>query len=309
MAVGIFIATAYYSCTTMGPRWGSTCIRSCQGRQPVPKGHLLSINKFDCGMVKTQALMGSIVSLEIPERELAAGEVHVWSLPLDISQSSLASVTGFLSSDERTRADRFRFEVHRNRFAVGRGLLRAILGRYCDVPPERLQFDYGLNGKPELITPCEGVRRTGGALHFNLAHSDGVGVLAVTQTAPVGVDVEQVRRLQEFNELVSQFFSAREAAEFSKLPWEKQPAAFFNLWTRKEALLKATGEGIAHSLNQVEVSFLPGEPARVHSLPAKQWAGGEWSLVELAISPSYAAALALPVHNVLVSHFQIPCTD
>jgi 4'-phosphopantetheinyl transferase len=257
-------------------------------------------------MAKTQAVMGSVVSLEIPERELAAGEVHVWSLPLDMSQGSLASVAEFLSPDERTRADRFRFEVHRNRFVVGRGLLRVILGRYCDVPPDRLRFNYGPNGKPEL-TPGEGARRKGGALHFNLAHSEGLGVLAVTQTGPVGVDVEQVRRLTEFKQLVSQFFSAWEAAEFLRLEREQQPAAFFNLWTRKEALLKATGEGIGHSLNRVEVSFLPGEPARVLSLPNEPWAGCEWSLVDLALSPSYAGALAIPVREVLVSHFQIPC--
>ena len=259
-------------------------------------------------MAKTQAMLGSIVKLELPERELAAGEVHVWSLPLDISLSSLASVTEFLSPDERKRADRFRFQVHRNRFVVGRGLMRVILGRYCDVPPERLRFNYGPNGKPEL-TPGEGARHTGGALHFNLAHSEGVGILAVTRAGPVGVDVEQVRRLREFKELVSQFFSVREAAEFLRLEWEQQPAAFFNLWTRKEALLKATGEGIGRSLNRVEVSFLLGEPARMLSLPPEQWASCEWSLVDLAISPAYAAALALPVRNVLVSQFQFPCKD
>jgi 4'-phosphopantetheinyl transferase len=252
--------------------------------------------------------MGSVLSFEIPERELAAGEVHVWSLPLDISQCSLASVAEFLSPDERKRADRFRFEGPRIRFLAGRALLRVILGRYCNLPPERLRFHYGPNGKPEL-TPVEGARRKCGALHFNLAHSEGVGVLAVTQTGPVGVDVEQVRRLLEFKELVGQFFSVREAAEFSSLPREQQPAAFFNLWTRKEALLKATGEGIARSLNRVEVSFLPGEPARVLSLPTEPWAGCEWSLVDLAISPAYAGALALPVRNVVVSQFQIPCTD
>lgn len=248
------------------------------------------------------------MSLEIPEPELAAGEVHVWSLALDVGQSSLAEVTEFLSPEERTRADRFRFEVHRNRFVVGRGLLRIILGRYCNVSPERLRFSYGPNGKPELA-PDGNARREGGALHFNLAHSEGVGVLAITQTGPVGVDLEQIRRLRDFSGMVSQFFSTREAAEFSKLPWEQQPAAFFNLWTRKEALLKATGEGIAHSLDRVEVSFLPGEPARVLALPAEPWAGGEWSLTELAISPAYAAALALPVRNVVVSQFQIPCKD
>ena len=253
-------------------------------------------------------MMRSVVSIEIHERELAAGEVHVWSLPLDISQSSLASVTEFLSPDERKRADRLRFEVHRNRFIVGRGLLRVIVGSYCDLPPEKLRFNYGPNGKPEL-TPVQGARRAGSPLHFNLAHSEGVGVLAVTQTGPVGVDVEQVRRLPDFKELVSQFFSAREAAEFLELEREQQSAAFFNLWTRKEALLKATGEGIAHSLNRVEVSFLPGEPTRVLSLPIEPWAGREWSLVDLAISPSYAGALALPVRNVLVSQFQISRED
>jgi 4'-phosphopantetheinyl transferase len=252
--------------------------------------------------------MSSVVSFEIPERELAGGEVHVWSLPLDIGQSSLASVTEFLSPDERNRADRFRFEVHRTRFVVGRGLLRIILGRYCKLPPERLRFNYGPNGKPELV-PGEGTRRTNGTLRFNLAHSENVGLLAVTRTGPVGVDIEQVRRLEEFKELVSQFFSPRESAEFSRLPWEQQPAAFFNLWTRKEALLKATGAGIAHSLNRVEVSFLPGEPARVLSLPVEEYAGWEWSLVELATSPSYVGALALPVPNVFVSQFQIPRKD
>ena len=259
-------------------------------------------------MAKTQAMLGSIVNLELPERELAAGEVHVWSLPLDINLSSFASVTVFLSPDERKRAERFRFDVHRNRFIVGRGLMRVILGRYCDAPPGSLRFNYGPNGKPGL-TPGDEARRTGGALHFNLAHSEGLAVLAVTQTGPVGVDVEQVRRLPEYKELVSHFFSAREAAGFLRLEREQQPAAFFNLWTRKEALLKATGEGIGHSLNRVEVSFLPGEPARVLSLPNESWAGREWSLVDLAISPAYAAALALPACNVLVSHFPIPGKD
>jgi 4'-phosphopantetheinyl transferase len=206
------------------------------------------------------------------------------------------------------RADRFRFELHRNRFVAGRGLLRLILGKYRELPPGSLRFSYGPNGKPEL-TPGEGAQCAGSPLHFNLAHSEGVGVLAVTQSGPVGVDVEQVRSLPEFKELVDQFFSAREAAEFTRLEREQQPAAFFNLWTRKEALLKATGEGIGRLLNQVEVSFLPGQPARVLSLPAEPWAGHEWSLVDLPISPVYVGALAVPFGNANISQFQIPCKD
>ena len=103
--------------------------------------------------------------------------------------------------------------------------------------------------------------------------------------------------------------AAREAAEFSTLPCEEQPAAFFTLWTRKEALLKAIGEGIAQSLDRFEVTFLPGVPARVLSLPAYSGAGCEWSLVDLMISPSYAGALALPVRHASVLQFQFNPRD
>ena len=184
--------------------------------------------------------MDSVVSIEIPGRELAAGEVHVWSMPLDMGLSSVVGFQESLSLDESKRVDRFRFEAPRNRFIVGRGLLRVILGRYCDVSPERLRFSYGPNGKPELALD-EGARRAGGALHFNLAHSEGVGVLAITQAAPVGVDVELIRRLPEVNELVSQFFSAREAAEFSRLPWEQQPVGVFQSLDPEGSLAESHG--------------------------------------------------------------------
>jgi 4'-phosphopantetheinyl transferase len=246
------------------------------------------------------------MTIKIPERELAAGEVHVWRLSLDIGEIPLPKIGEWLSAEERQRADRFLREVHRSRFIVGRGMMRAVLGRYCDLPPERLQLQYGANGKPELA-PIHGARRGGGALHFNLAHSGEVGMLAVTRCGPVGVDIEQVRNDLQFQQLVARFFSEREAAEFSKLSPEQQPAAFFNLWTRKEALLKAMGEGIGHSLNLVEVSFLPGEPARVRSLPAGLWASCEWSLRDLAISPACAGALAAPVRDIFVAEFELPC--
>jgi 4'-phosphopantetheinyl transferase len=176
-------------------------------------------------------------------------------------------------------------------------MLRMILGGYCDLHPADLRFDYSPNGRPTL--------KCGEALHLNLAHSHAVGILAVTRVGPVGVDIEHVREFPELSELVGRFFSPREAAEFSTLAREEQTAAFFTLWTRKEALLKAIGEGIGESLDRVEVSFLPAAPPEVLSLPAHLSAGREWSLLNLAISPSYVGALALPVRNASVSQFHL----
>jgi 4'-phosphopantetheinyl transferase len=241
-------------------------------------------------------------AFQLSSAEVAGGEVHVWKLPLDIDKSTSAKVAGLLSPDERTRAGRFQVEGHRERFIAGRGMLRLILGRYCDVQPAELRFDYAPNGKPALRWGAG--TRSPGALHFNLAHSDGVGVLAITRVGPVGVDVEHVRDFPELSEFVRGFFSAREAAEFSALRCERQLAAFFTLWTRKEALLKAIGEGIGQSLDRVEVTFLPGVPARVLSLPTYLDLGCRWSLVDLMMSPSYVGALALPVCNASVLQFE-----
>ncbi|HEV2393476.1 MAG TPA: 4'-phosphopantetheinyl transferase superfamily protein [Verrucomicrobiae bacterium] len=167
-----------------------------------------------------------------------------------------------MSDDEIQRAGRFHFEQHRNRFIAGRGLLRAVLARYLCAAPKQIKFAYGTNGKPCLA------KSTGGDnLEFNLAHSEDVALLAVTRTFPVGIDVERIRPMPDAAELVARFFSPRESAIFRGLPSEEQSSAFFSLWTRKEALLKATGEGIGHLLNQVEVSFLPGEPVRIIRMP------------------------------------------
>ena len=216
---------------------------------------------------------------------LKDGIGHVWAACLDACESELRNFASVLSPDERARAERFRFEIHRNRFIAGRGLLRTILGRYLEIQPNRIQFGYGKNGKPFLS-------ERGNGLKFNLAHSEEMALVAVTASGEIGVDVERVRVLEDFEELVARFFSRRETEEFRRLQPDEQPAAFFNLWTRKEAWLKATGEGILHSLKNVEVSFLPGEPARFLSLPAEPGQTSVWELRELFPSPGWAGALA-----------------
>jgi 4'-phosphopantetheinyl transferase len=207
-----------------------------------------------------------------------AQEVHVWTALLDLPQAKVNQLASTLSPEECNRANRFRYELHGNRFIVGRGLLRTILAQYLKIDPVRVQFTYGSHGKPSLAD-------TKKRLHFNLAHSEDLALIAVTGYGPVGVDVERIRVLDDFNDLVSRFFSSRETAAFRRLAQDQQPVAFFNLWTRKEAWLKAT------------VTFLPGEPARLLRLPDDSETSANWSLLDLAPATGFAAAIAANGRN------------
>jgi len=217
---------------------------------------------------------------------LRPNEVHVWAVELKPPENDLSIFEAVLSPDERERAGRYHFDLHRCRFIRGRGALRFLLGEYLDCRPEKLAFSYGSRGKPFLTGAAEN------KLQFNVAHSESLALIAFAEFAEIGVDVEFARRVPDFDELVNRFFSQREAASFAALSLELKPTAFFNLWTRKEALLKATGEGICSALNRVEVAFLPNEPARLLALPDNQEAGN-WTLRELAPAQGYAAALAI----------------
>jgi 4'-phosphopantetheinyl transferase len=221
---------------------------------------------------------------------LDRAEVHVWAAALE---GEAADWTKILSAAERDRAEAFHFEDHRRRFIVGRGLLRLILGRYLGARAEEVEFSYNPQGKPEV-----GGSLAGRGLRFNLAHSDELALIAVTRLGPIGVDVERIRKLDDMDELVARFFSAGENKRFQQVSAERKERAFFNLWTRKEAWLKATGEGIAHALNQVEVSFLPGEPARLLALPERLAQGACWSLHELTPAGNFAAALVVAAEDI-----------
>ena len=212
--------------------------------------------------------------------------VHVWAASLQVSAQTLSKFAASLAAFERDRAARFHFPIHRDRFVAGRGLLREVLATYLGAEPESLEFTYGLHGKPALAGSAAA------PLQFNVAHSEDLLLIVATRGPIVGVDVERVRHLPEFEELVARFFSSNECIQFRNLLAEQKPAAFFNLWTRKEAWLKATGEGITHLLNQVEVSFLPKEPARLVRLPQSYLNTTSWSLYELAPKPGFAGALA-----------------
>jgi 4'-phosphopantetheinyl transferase len=221
--------------------------------------------------------------------------VHVWAFPLDLSPERIAELTTTLSSDERERAGRFSVEQLRHRFIAGRGGMRTVIADYLQVAPAELEFSYTSKGKPAFAAP------SAIPLHFNLAHSHELALLSVTRRAEVGVDVEKIRPFPNAEDIAERFFSAGEIAALKILPPTARDAAFFHLWTRKEAWLKATGDGIAESLSKFEVEFLPGERPGGLAIAGDPAAGKAWSIWPLRPADGFLGALAIQAWDVELS--------
>jgi 4'-phosphopantetheinyl transferase len=219
---------------------------------------------------------------------LSSAEVHVWRAALDPVMECVERLQRSLSVDERQRAARFYFPRDRRRFIVARGILRDILGRYLRVPPPDVQFCYSAYGKPALANgPDEDV------LRFNLSHSHETALFAITRGREIGVDIEYLRREIACEEIAERFFSAQERADLRALPAALKQQAFFNCWTRKEAYIKAHGEGLSLPLDQFDVSLAPGEPAALLATRSDPDEALRWSLQALATGPCYIAAVAV----------------
>ena len=220
--------------------------------------------------------------------ELAAGEVHVWCAALGRPPEEIAELVALLSADERARAARYRAPRAREEFQASRALLRVLLGRYLGRDPSRLEFRQGPQGKPALA---------GGArLSFNVSHSFGAALFAISAGGEVGVDLEQVRPFENDLGLAERFFCAGEWEALRALG-EGRREAFFHVWTRKEAYLKAGGLGLSGGLERVEVSVPPDDPPRVLRIDGAEAPAQRWSLRALLPLPGYVGALALEGHN------------
>ncbi len=228
----------------------------------------------------------------LPDLALSCDSVHVWRASLEQPAARVRQLAQTLSNDERARADRFHFERHRRRFTVGRGVLRAILGRYLGIEPHRVQFRYGPRGKPYLA-----IESGECALHFNLAHSHELALYAFTRGRELGIDLEHVHPMPDAEQIGAQFFSARENVALRALPSHQKLKAFFNCWTRKEAYLKATGTGLARPLDEFDVSLAPGEPARLLHVHREPQEAARWSLQALAPGNGYVGAVIIRGHS------------
>lgn len=219
---------------------------------------------------------------------LTDDEVHVWRAALDQPRARVRSLREVLAPEEQERAQRFYFEKDRDHFTVAHGVLRTILGLYLNLNPHQLHFRYSSHGKPYLRE--ESNRND---LRFNLSHSDGLALFAMTCGCELGVDVERIRPDVAEDTIAERFFSAREVAMLRALPVQLQAEAFFNCWSRKEAYIKARGEGLSLPLDKFDVSLAPGEPATLLGTRIDSHELSRWSLVELAPGTGYAAALVV----------------
>ncbi|HQU15310.1 MAG: hypothetical protein B7Z66_08160 [Chromatiales bacterium 21-64-14] len=219
---------------------------------------------------------------------LTGTSAQVWQIPLRAPDRVLERMHALLAPDEQRRMTRLRFSHHRARFLLARGALRLLLGAYLDMPADQLVFRYARHGKPGL---------SGGpdpqGLEFNLSHSHELCACAFSRARPLGIDIEYRYRSVNVAGLSRRLFSATEIAELERTPPALRTHAFLNGWTRKEAVLKATGEGLTGSLRRVGVSLAPDKPARFQ---APGPAG--WRLEALELGSDYVGALALaPPHR------------
>jgi len=231
---------------------------------------------------------------------LAPGEVHLWCAPLDLPAAQIEALLPALAPDERCRADRFRTGQLRDRFIAGRGLLRTVLSRYLPAAPAELEFEYQPYGKPVLIPSAARPD-----LSFNLSHSHGLTLMAVAAGLAIGVDLEQVRPVQNLARLVERFFAPEERRQWDGLSEVSRPLAFFYGWTRKEAWLKATGSGLSFPLDQFCVSLDPAEPARLISVRGSSAEAAAWHLQSCEPCPNYVAALAARADRVEIRRWRL----
>jgi 4'-phosphopantetheinyl transferase len=226
----------------------------------------------------------TVLSFQLPEY----GEVHVWVALVSEVRQATPRMARLLSKQEQETAARFVRPVDRERFIVAHGILRSLLGNYLAVAPESVEFATNAFGKPDLVQA--GVSS---ALKFNLAHSGNVVLYALTVQRQVGVDVEEIRADIDAMEIAESQFAAEEIEELQRMDKVGRLSSFFRCWTRKEAYVKARGEGLSLALNKfavpiVDTSSLQLSWAEGNSEPSKIW-----TLFNLDPSPGYAAAAVI----------------
>lgn len=224
-------------------------------------------------------------ALAPPLPVLTEGEVHLWKACLSVSAGRLEHLRSILSDEEHERADRFVIHLVRDRFIAARGALRDILSRYLGRPAPAVRFAYAEYGKPELADDHTG-------LSFNLSHTRDMALYAIAKNRRIGVDIECLDRpvYNDRLKLAERFFSETEHRTLRTLPEDRQDAAFLRCWTRKEAFVKAIGDGLACPLNEFDVTLTESEPP---ALTATRWDPLEavrWSMISLTPEKGYIAA-------------------
>ena len=217
-----------------------------------------------------------------------AGTVEVVSVRLDADPATVREFAHCLSDGERLRASRFAFARDRSRYIIGRARLRFLLGSRLGVQPNAVELVYGSRGKPALSQ-----RFADSDLRFNVSHSEHQAVYAFSRGREIGIDVETVRDLRDADDIAARFFSRRENEAYLALDPRDRPQGFFNCWTRKEAFIKALGDGLYFPLDRFDVSLAPGEPAKILRVGRMPGETCEWAIQDLGLASGLVGAVVV----------------
>ncbi len=220
---------------------------------------------------------------------LGNDEVHVYFGESGSAEDRAWQADGdrLLDDDERERWQRFVFAADRRQFLLAHVMLRKVLSRYADVPPQAWRFRKNEFGRPEIAGPVSAA-----GLSFNLSHTRGLVACAVTLGRPVGIDVEDLQRGSPVMDLAARYFSSFEMAELSGLPAERQSERFFELWTLKEAYLKARGVGLSLGLDRFSMRLAPGQAPTISFAPGLVDDSAAWQFAQFRHGPRHLLAVA-----------------
>ncbi len=233
-----------------------------------------------------------------PVPALADGHIHVWTAQIDPAPADLLERTVWLSRDERERAARFYFDPDRQRYIAARATLRQLLAGYMHLLPGKISFSYGARGKPEVVPPADAQ-----PISFNVSHRGALALYAFTINREIGIDVEQLREVPEALAIARNHFTPAETKllEQANNPTTLQEC-FFRLWTRKEAVIKAVGTGLAMPLDEFDVSSGREEPDAWRTVEVPARPETSWSVRDLVIAPGYRGALCVAGSPVEIQH-------
>ena len=236
------------------------------------------------------ALHASFANASAGSQALGPHELHVWAVPLHGDPERFGAL---LSAAEQQRLQRFHFADHRRRYQIGHGALRAILAGYLGADAAAIEFKQGPRGKPYLV---------GNGPFFNLSHSGKLALIGIARHE-LGLDVEKVRRLDSLTEIARKHFSPTEFAALDALAGDARELAFYRCWTRKEAYIKALGEGLSMPLDVFDVS-LDATPALLATRDGRENVA-DWSLLDVSPGPEFVGATAVRAHGLQVKCFRL----
>jgi len=226
--------------------------------------------------------------------------IHIWVADiLSYSTLHLEQLKQCLSQDELEHASRYYFEKDKKYYITSRGILRKILSNYLTMKPEKIKFSYNPYGKPYLCNKFHTKN-----FNFNLSHSGDLALYIFSANFDVGIDLEKFQLIEGFIDIAMQFFSPNEFLKLKSIPHDQQLTAFFKCWTRKEAFIKAIGNGLSHPLDQFEVTLAPNETAMFVNIISKSTAASEWSLYSFTPKPNYEASFAFKGKCEKIEFFQ-----